>query len=180
MGEMKKETYKNYPNPVLFKANVRPLPLINSEKLPIKNVIKAGTLINTGTPLIQKYGKVYEAVTAGVTVKMYKEHSFGVGDTIYDGATARIVTAIVETNDDYDTFTVDGVVTFTVNEVVNNGLTVDASTVCVVQTVTFDDGDDVTVNVTDLVVLSKAKMPNYYNAAASHSYGIRVCDDDIQ
>lgn len=163
MGEMKKTTFKNYPNPIEWKANVR-THTITTEILPIKGVVKAGTVIVPATPLIYKSGKVYEAVTAGTTVKMYKEHSFGVGDAFYDGATGRTISAIDESNADYDSFTVSDVVTLTLDEVVYNtnaGAQATTGIVIVTDTTYFESDDTVHLNVTDGAILNSDKLQNY-------------------
>jgi len=172
---MAKTTYKNYPNPIIEKSPPRSLTLASATyTLPVQNNIQRGTLmlLTSGSETIYKSGKVYEAVTAGTTIKMYKNHSFGVGDDLYDGATGVSITAIDTTNDAYDSLTVDSAVTLTLNEVVystNAGAVGSADLAVVAETVVWETGDTPDVAISDKAVLELTKMPCFWAASVEAS-----------
>lgn len=95
-----------------------------------KSALPAGTrylpkgtplaLNNDGTAVVPvKTAKVYEAASSGATsLKVEKNSLFNVGDTIAGSA----ITAIDNSNDSYDTLTVDALAAdLAINEVVSDG-----------------------------------------------------------
>lgn len=167
--------HKNYPNPLIWNANARTFTITHADmKIPVALVIKKGTILSPGGNILYKSGKVYEAVTAGTAIKMLKDHSFGIGDAYFAGATGRTISAIDTTSSDlYDTFTVDGVVTLLINEVVystasgavaSTGLAVIAEDVVYKKT-----SDTVSLAIADIAILDLAKMPNFWAAAIEAS-----------
>jgi len=170
---MGKTTYKSYPNCIIDHSNPRTLNLDGSFILPAQLVVKKGTIIYEASDVMYKSGKVYEAVTADTTVKLYKDHSFGVGDDMYDGATGVTITAIDTSNDSYDSVTVDAAVTFTLAEVIystNAGAVSSSGLSVVVEDVVYETTSDVVaVAVADQAVLNLDQMPNYWGAAIAAS-----------
>lgn len=170
-------TYKSTVNPILESSGARNVNYDSTNMvLPIKNRVLAGTPVrvtdNAGTTesYMYKSGKVSEAVTAGTAVKLYKDHSFGVGDVIYDAATAVNITAIDTSNETYDLVTVDAAVTFTLDEVIYSIESGDINALSGIGIVTADVvwEDDETPNafaVTFNATLDSNRMPNYWGAA---------------
>ena len=177
MGQFNKTNYKNYANPILFAKGLKTVAINTTyAKLPANLMIKKGTycsLLEDGSGneylLLHKSAKVYEAVTADTALKVYKEHSFGVGDTIYDGSTAVTVNAIdTDTYDDYDLITTSANVTFLVNEIIYNledpSFKLLSSPInFVAEDVIFETGDTVNVVVSAMGVLDVWRLPNYWD-----------------
>lgn len=165
-------TYKSYPNPVIEKSPSRTITLDGSFILPVQLNVQAGMLMVPGSDIMYKSGKAQAASTGIVTLDLYKNHSFGVGDTLYDGATSRTITAIDTTADDHDTVTLDGVVTITLDEVVystDSGAVASSGLAVVTSDITFESGDTPSVAVADKAVLDLSKMPYFWAAAVEAS-----------
>jgi len=172
---MERTDYKNYPNPILEKSPPRSFTITHADmKIPVALVVKKGTVLSPGGNILYKSGKVFEAVTGGVAVKMYKDHSFGIGDNFFDGATGRTISAIdTESSEDYDTLTVNDVVTLLINEVVystSSGAVASTGLAVVAEDVVYKKiTDTVSLAITDKALLELAKMPNFWAAAIETS-----------
>ena len=172
-----KTTYKNYPNPILWAQGFKSVTIDTAQaKLPASLVLKRGMFCSfredgSGDQylVLYKSGKVYEAVSGGTTVKLYKDHSFGVGDTIYDGSTAVTISTITTTNASYDSVVVSSAVTFTLNEVIYNIEDPTFSEIgepvhIIAEQVDFKDTDTyVNVAIAVFAALDVYKLPNYWN-----------------
>lgn len=165
---MAKTEYTSYPNPLVDHSAPRTVNLDGSFILPSQLNIKKGTVIYEGGDVMYKSGKVYLAVTAGTTIRLYKNHSFGVGDSMFDGATERTIASIDTSNDLYDSVVVDDVVTYTLNEVIystNAGAVNTTDLAVVTSDVVYEAGDVVAVAVADQAILKLAQMPYFWGAA---------------
>lgn len=165
---MKKSITKNYPNPFIFKGNVRTMPMNNiSGEIPVNRVIPAGTMISAPSEdaTILKTGMVYEAVT-GTNVKVYKDHSFGIGDSL----SGNTITGIDTSNDLYDVLTLTSSATFTLNQrLVSFNFDTASQFSVVAETVEVEEGvesfQSLSLPVSDIAILDKAKLPNYSAAS---------------
>ena len=165
---------ESFPNPILDNSATRPFTITHADmKIPVGLVIKKGTVLSPLGNILYKAGKVYEAIIAGLVPKLYKHHSFGIGDNFFDGAQVRVITAIDTTNDNYDIITVDGVVTISLNEVVystasgavaSTGLAVTTEEVIYEKT-----SDTIHLTIADKAVLMLDKMPNFWAASIEAS-----------
>lgn len=147
---MEKITSTHGINPII--NNVAPMPgnFQIQENLPV-NDLPIGTLckLDGDEAIILASAKCYAGST-GTAQKVYKEHSYYVGAT-YNGET---VTAIDQTNEDYDVFTVASMTTLT-NTVYYSDTNADGAVVIVGQ-----DGANLSINA--FSVLDSRKMPNYW------------------
>lgn len=158
--------YNNYPDPLIHKGNVRTI--VNSATRPISGMILKGTVVVNDGSVIYKSGKAYAANAGTTSQKLYKDHSFAVGDDFYDGATGLTISAIDDSNDDYDTLTLSGAATISLNEVVystNAGAVASSGLGVVAESVTFDTSETIYLSITDVATLDINKMPCYWAAA---------------
>ena len=171
---MKRTDYKNYPNPILEKSPPRSFTITHGDmKIPEALVIKKGTILSPGGNILYKSGKVYEAVTGQMSVKLYKDHSFGADDHFFDGPTDTEIQTIDKTNEDYDVITVDAVITLLAGEVVYStasGAVASTGLAVVAEDVVYEKTTDtVSLAIADTALLELAKMPNYWAAAIETS-----------
>ncbi len=167
---MSNTTYKNYPDPLIFKGAVRTITLTSSPVQPDNGRILKGTIVVNDGSVVYKSGKAYAALSAGTSLKLYKDHSFGVGDHLFDGSTDLTISAIDSSNDDYDTLTLSGNATLTKEEVVystNAGAVASTGLGVVTESVVFESGDNIYLSITDVATLDISKMPNYWAAAVA-------------
>jgi len=166
---MGKTEYTSYPSPLIDHSASRTLNLDGSFILPAQLNVKKGTVIYEGGDAMYKSGKVYLAVTAGTTVQLYKDHSFGVGDPMFDGATERTIASIDTSNELYDSIVVDDVLTYTLNEVIystNAGAVNTTGLSVVTSDVIFENASSVVaVAVCDQAILNLDQMPYFWGAA---------------
>ena len=162
-------TYKNYPDPIIWRSNVRPFTLTSGMVEPAQLKLLKGTILSPGSDIMYKSGKAYAAVTADVTINLFKDHSFGVGDALFDGSTELEITAIDTTTSAlYDIVTVDANATLTANEVVYStasGAVAASGLAVIAEDVTFETGDVIHVTIADKVVMDLSRMPNYWALA---------------
>ena len=121
---MKKTVNKNYPNPIIWKANTRTVHLVNNGDTTIPNnkLLRAGTLLNIPGEIINRYGKIYETVSSNTNVKLFKDHNFAVGnDLVVDASNSGTILSITE-YDDYDLIVLDTAISATINRIVYNTL----------------------------------------------------------
>lgn len=126
---MSKKYQRADKNPISTFGNVMPasgkVTIANNPKtydtLPKGVPVQATTTENTYT--LVKGLKVYEALTAGTALKVYKENLLGVGDVIVIDTVNITVNAIDYSNDAYDLVTLSANVTVLAGEVHSQELT---------------------------------------------------------
>lgn len=184
---IKKTKYSLQPDPVLYAQGFMSASLDSAIILPKSGVISKGmfaALTNGEVVALYKSGKVVTGVSGLTSFTMYKDHSFGVGDTVYDGATARGITIIDRTSsDDYDTITVDGAVTFTTGESVysiqSGDITAVTGLVIIADYKEYDADNstyaDVSVTVAGIAELNGNRLPNYWLGTTNPNNGNVRC-----